>query len=378
MKKFILSLFFVIFALFNVCGEDLLHPVIRDDIDEDIRIIEEAFIRYSRYDELVERGFDIHKLDFMTTENEIYYYAEPFFAYNEEKGWLPIDNHHQLFYTSEKGYHLNSGGYHRSVYFSDEYGTKKELLKKGYIENETMFYYPSNGEKDWRVGEWKWHNGLSIAYFKPNYAYADITYRYGNKQTYDNIYTVETEKSLMITPKAVYDGLKDWDYFPRKDNLIINLDGNSGGNENAAVSFSENIKNTKYKKIIVIIGDTNSAGEEITSFLKKDKRVILIGRNTNGMIVNYAGGYFKSNIASGNLPDKKNKNDIAPEGIGILPDIWANNTYDIFKNLWQITKDYDLSFKDFGKSFNFANRKEYEEILDRHNKTIEEMRKERN
>ena len=33
MKKFILSLFFVIFALFNVCGEDLLHPVIRDDID---------------------------------------------------------------------------------------------------------------------------------------------------------------------------------------------------------------------------------------------------------------------------------------------------------------------------------------------------------
>ena len=37
MKKFILSLFFVIFALFNVSGEDLLRPVIRDDIDEDVK-----------------------------------------------------------------------------------------------------------------------------------------------------------------------------------------------------------------------------------------------------------------------------------------------------------------------------------------------------
>ena len=63
MKKFILSLFFVIFALFNVCGEDLLHPVIRDDIDEDIKKIEQALVDYVLYPELVERGFDVHQLD---------------------------------------------------------------------------------------------------------------------------------------------------------------------------------------------------------------------------------------------------------------------------------------------------------------------------
>ena len=71
MKKFILSLFFVIFALFNVCGEDLLHPVIRDDIDEDIKKIEQALVDYVLYPELVERGFDIHRLDNMKIDGEI-------------------------------------------------------------------------------------------------------------------------------------------------------------------------------------------------------------------------------------------------------------------------------------------------------------------
>lgn len=33
-----------------------------------------------------------------------------------------------------------------------------------------------------------------------------------------------------------------------------------------------------------------------------------------------------------------------PEGIGLLPDIWIadNNEIDIMKNIWSITKDYEL------------------------------------
>ena len=156
MKKFILSLFFVIFALFNVCGEDLLHPVIRDDIDEDVKKIEQALVDYVLYPELVERGFDVHHLDNMKIDGEMFEYIESFFRPNEEKGWNALDNHHSFSLRDENGKEFRSKSYKRAVKFSNEYGTKDELLKKGYVENETMFYYPSNGEKDWRVGEWSW------------------------------------------------------------------------------------------------------------------------------------------------------------------------------------------------------------------------------
>ena len=33
------------------------------------------------------------------------------------------------------------------------------------------------------------------------------------------------------------------------------------------------------------------------------------------------------------------------EGIGFIPDIWAQNTLDIMKNLWRITEDYELKIK---------------------------------
>ena len=94
MKEFILSLFFVIFTLFNVCGEDLLHPVIRDDIDEDVKKIEQALVDYVFYPNMVERGFDVHQLDNMKIDGEMFEYIESFFRPNDEKGWLPLDNHH--------------------------------------------------------------------------------------------------------------------------------------------------------------------------------------------------------------------------------------------------------------------------------------------
>ena len=156
MKKFILSLFFVIFALFNVSWEDLLRPVIRDDIDEDVKKIEQALVDYVLYPELVERGFDVHQLDNMKIDGEMFEYIESFFRPNIEKGWLPLDNHHVFRIIDENGKWFTGSSYHKRVLFSNEYGTKDELLKKGYVENETMFYYPSNGEKDWRIGKWSW------------------------------------------------------------------------------------------------------------------------------------------------------------------------------------------------------------------------------
>lgn len=345
MKKFILSLFFVIFALFNVCGEDLLHPVIRDDIDEDIKKIEQALVDYVFYPEMVERGFDVHQLDNMKIDGEMIEYIESFFRPNDEKGWLPLDNHHFFRIIDENGKWFTSSSYHKRVLFSNEYGTKDELLKKGYVENETMFYYPSNGEKDWRVGKWSWFGW----YGEWNYNRATECNFEGMKEIKaDHLYVLETKKSYVIRYDAGVDKYinENITSIPKKDYLIIDLLDDKGGSVNEALKFVETIKKSKVKKIIVLTDNTVSAGEDIVHFLKDDKRVIYIGENTNGVFVgmNVRLIIYEKNKINLQLSTKRSKYS-PPEGIGFIPDIWAQNTLDIMKNLWRITEDYELKIK---------------------------------
>lgn len=350
MKKFILSLFFVIFALFNVCGEDLLHPVIRDDIDEDVRKIEQALVDYVFYPEMVERGFDVHLLDNMKIDGEMFEYIESFFRPNIEKGWLPLDNHHYLGIEDENGEWLTGSSYYKRVLFSKEYGTKDELLKKGYVENETMFYYPSNGEKDWRVGKWSWYDW----YGEWNVSFAtECNFEGMEEIKADYLYVLETKKSYVIrfdcgVDKYINENIKS---IPKKDYLIIDLLNNPGGIIDEALKFVETIKKSKVKKIIVLIDSAGSASELIVKCLKNDKRVIYIGENTNGIFVGYNPKgilkLFDKNEKirfSIELSTKRSKYSL-PEGIGFIPDIWAQNTLDIMKNLWRITEDYELKIK---------------------------------
>ena len=360
MKKFIISLFFVIFAIFNVCGEDLLHPVIRDDIDEDIKKIEQFFVDYVLYPDLVERGFDVHRLDNMKIDGEMFEYIESFFRPNEEKGWNALDNHHYLTIEDENGKEFRSQEYKRAVKFSNEYGTKDELLKKGYVENETMFYYPSNGEKDWRVGEWSW----SFIDYKGKLFYRGPgkfkgTYRSGmglfdgGKEIYrgamDDFFSIlETKKSVVIDFDGVEDYINDVK-LPKKDNLIIDLSVGNGGSGTAAWTFAETIKKSKYKKIIIITNDSRSASEDIVKYLDTDERVIKIGKNTNGVLRTASSKGHRLSIknkfyfTSGEIDVAKNNNDLRNiEGVGFLPDIWADNKEDVFKNVVSITGDTEL------------------------------------
>ena len=353
MKKFILSLYFVIFALFNVCGEDLLHPVIRDDIDEDIKKIEQALVDYIFYPEMVERGFDVHRLDNMKIDGEMFEYIESFFRPNDEKGWLPLDNHHVLRIIDENGKWFTGSSYHKRVLFSKEYGTKDELLKKGYVENETMFYYPSNGEKDWRVGKWSWYDWLGE--WNVNHT-TECNFEGMKEIKADHLYVLETKKSYVIrydagVEKYINENITS---IPKKDYLIIDLLDGEGGQVNEALKFVETIKKSKVKKIIVLTDDTSSAGERLVLLLKDDKRVIYIGENTNGQLE----GRNPESILK--LFDKNEKIRFSiklstddnildipflGEGIGCLPNIWAQNTLDIMKNLWRITEDYELKIK---------------------------------
>lgn len=355
MKKFIISLFFVIFALLNVCGEDLLHPVIRDDIDEDIKKIEQALVDYVLYPELVERGFDVHQLDNMKIGFELWDYVESFFRPNIEKGWNALDNHHGLNIIDENGKWTSSPFYHKWVKFSNEYGTKDELLEKGYVENETMFYYPSNGEKDWRVGEWTWFdwNGWSqpSSYNHTHIgkmSFANGKYIYGDGKTTCWFGMLETKKSVVIDFYEVRDHINNVS-LPKKENLIIDMSTCMGGLCNAAEKFATKIKNSKYKKIFIIMNDTSSAGEYIIELLDDDKRVVKIGLNTNGAC-RLAGDKTTNTRLFIKKDNKKvmlslfsiDTSSPSKEGIGVIPDIWANNLLDVFLNLWSLTGDYEL------------------------------------
>ena len=347
MKKFIISLFFVIFALFNVCGEDLLHPVIRDDIDEDIKKIEQALVDYVLYPELVERGFDVHHLDNMKIDGEMFEYIESFFRPNDEKGLLPLDNHHVFRIIDDNGKWLTGSSYHKRVLFSNEYGTKDELLEKGYVENETMFYYPSNGEKDWRVGKWSWYDWYGD--WNDNRA-TECNFEGMKEIKADHLYVLETKKSYVIRYDAGVDKYinENITSIPKKDYLIIDLLDGEGGPVNEALKFVETIKKSKVKKIIVLIDSTGSASEDIAHLLKDDKRVIYyIGENTNGVVKGIAPRrvVYEKNKISLKLSSRYFTDQSYSEGIGFIPDIWAQNTLDIMKNLWRITEDYELKIK---------------------------------
>lgn len=131
----------------------------------------------------------------MKIDGEMFEYIESFFRPNIEKGWLPLDNHHSFSVKDENKKWYNSTEYRKHVKFSKEYGTKDELLKKGYVENETMFYYPSNGEKDWRVGKWSWYDWCGDWNF--NRA-TECNFEGMEEIKADNTYILKTTKSYVI------------------------------------------------------------------------------------------------------------------------------------------------------------------------------------
>ena len=269
-----------------------------------------------------------------------------FFRPNIEKGWCALDNHHYLGIKNENGKWLTGSSYHKRVLFSKEYGTKDELLKKGYVENETMFYYPSNGEKDWRVGEWSWFGWRGE--WNDNCA-TECNFEGMKEIKADNTYILETKKSYVIKiDGGIYNNTFENINLPKKEYLIIDVLHCKGGKVNPALAFAEEIKKSKYKKIIVLIDDTASAAEDFVYALKDDKRVIYIGENTNGVM---EGLNLKVIISDKDkITLKLSTKDFIPdpsfsEGIGYTPDIWAQSTLDIMKNLWRITEDYELKIK---------------------------------
>ena len=159
---------------------------------------------------------------------------------------------------------------------------------------------------------------------------------------------VETKKSIIIDFSYIDNYINEVK-LPKKDYLIIDLSCGNGGDGNAAWTFAETLKKSKYKKIIIITNNTTSASEFLVQLLSDDQRVIKLGLNTNGRhrITTSKGHHFSIEkefyFGSGEIDDAKINSDLRNiEGIGYLPDIWADNMNDILKNIWNITGDTEI------------------------------------
>ena len=102
--------------------------------------------------------------------------------------------------------------------------------------------------------------------------------------------------------------------------------------------------------------------------MSKDKRAIKIGLNTNGVLrtASSKGHHLsierKFDFTSGDIDCGTDCKEL--EGIGFLPDIWANNILDVFINLWNLTGDYELKI-DLGQLGNveYSNYSKYSSMF---------------
>ena len=136
MKKFFISFVLIISLLFNVFADNKqAHKELRKEFEKCL-FISEIKNRDPEF---------LNKLDKIDDLDEMRDYLRSIFI--DENG-MPLDNHAMIDFYKDHKYSSVATESQLCVEWSDEYGSKDELLKKGYKEDE-IFYYPYfNGE--WR------------------------------------------------------------------------------------------------------------------------------------------------------------------------------------------------------------------------------------
>ena len=324
MKKFFISFVLIISLLFNVFADNKqAHKELR-----------EAFENWEKLPIMVEKGFDLDKLDKIDDWEEMRDYLQPFFL--DEKGY-PLDQHSPIHFYDNKGNYLGFVRVQCQMYidWSDEYGSKKELLKKGYKEDE-IFYYPYfNGE---------WRDGYRVGKkFRCNEPGSYCGYGLPNE-------SFSTKKSLFV-------GIADFEAVSpyldvisksSKKYLILDLSSNVGGADGNYYPLVDAIKKMKPKEIFVFIDHcTYSMGERAAFLLEKDTNIktTLIGYPTKG---GYTGDSRRLTFTFDNFTIDMNLSKgahLSPElveGVGLTPDYYTSNNYESIEIVKYLTKDEDL------------------------------------
>ena len=345
MKKFFISFVLIISLLFNVFAEYASMETVHKELRE--------FVETCAYfDVLKDRGLDLDKLDSIEDPKELCEYLSRFFI--DENGY-PLDNHAYIEYFNNGKKHEYIQRTTRVVY-SDEYGIKDELLAKGYIENETMFYYP------YFNGEWK------DRYRVGKKVFGSPTYEIHRKFEY----SINTKKSLFVGVPDFYEKYSCFNDIrkSKKDYLIIDLSYNGGGRGEYFDMLVKAIKKMKPKEIFVLCsGSAVSWGDYATLLIGKATNIktTVIGAPTKGSWISgvdskifwLEDGY---GVSFGLLPLSKayvckdgylgragaeaHENYNLPyqtEGIGAAPDIYADSFMESLEIVKHLIEDEELS-----------------------------------
>ena len=337
MKKFIYTILFSIFLI--GCATTNVESNADDIAREELR---KEFENYSQLPVLIEKGFDLDKLCEFDDAIKMKNYLQPFFI-DENK--MPLDQHASIILSDKIGnsYEVRTRS-QMVIDFSDEYGSKDELLNKGYKEDE-IFYYPYfNGEwKDgYRVGKKRMNNGPI------------------HKSGYEKNYSVNSEKALLIglndffIKNDVDDNEEYYDEISKsdKDYLILDLSYNFGGLYISWLSLVESINKMNPKEIFVLCSDRAfSLGDNAPSWIEAATKIktTIIGYPTSGAWKNIKTSKvlkFKYFTINCNINDNsywhkldwdKYNLPYPTEGIGATPDIYTNgnaiNSLEVVKHL---------------------------------------------
>ena len=346
MKKFIYIFLFSIFLI--GCATTNVESNVSDNNKKAHKELRKEFENYSQLPVLKVRGFDLKKLDTINDWEEMRDYLQPFFI--DENG-MPVDNH--------ASFELPSNVQTQStmkIDFSDEYGSKDELLNKGYKEDE-IFYYP------YFNGEWK--DGYRVGK-----KYMDV----GNVKnlTFNKNYFDVSKNALLVglrdfvIENNIDDNKECYDLISisKKDYLILDLSYNGGGNAISWLSLIEAIKKMKPKEIFILCSDkTCSMGEWATSWIEVATKIktTVIGCPTWGgwkCVKTSKVIFFDGFSLECSLNDKESnwkwgwdlyKLPYPTEGIGATPDIYTDgnaiNSLEVVKHLigdsrLSLPKDY--------------------------------------
>ena len=201
-----------------------------------------------------------------------------------------------------------------------------------YYKNGLLFYQKNIRISDGRIYSTFW-NKENKYFFNKNHN-DNFTYKPINPSfDYIGIKTLSRTNKLIKEADSFYEQNLDK---LTKENIIIDLRNNGGGSIKQAKPLLKFLRRNKViQKIYVLINfKTASSAELIALELKKDKRTILAGENSRGMLTyGYGNRSFSSKTNCFNFQvslstKRENKRLSKYENIGIEPDIKLDNKSD--------------------------------------------------
>lgn len=201
-----------------------------------------------------------------------------------------------------------------------------------YFQNGLLFYHKNIDISDGRIHSTFW-NKENNYFFNQNHE-SNFTYQSINPSfDYIGIKTLSRTTQLMKEAEHFYKQYLDQ---LTKENVIVDLRNNGGGSENQAKALLKALKKNKAIQHIYVLMNfkTASAAELIALELKKDKRTVLAGENSRGMLTyGYGNRSFSAKTNCFNFQvslstKRENKKLSQYESIGIKPDVQLDNKSD--------------------------------------------------